>query len=75
MAHRIALKKSAKTLGLAESLRTAIRNSGQTIYAVSKGSGVANPITLRFMSGERDIRFETAEKLCAYLGLKLVKDK
>ena len=36
-------------------------------------SGVAHPVILRFMSGERDIRLETAEKLAATLGLELRK--
>lgn len=74
MLRRPAVKKPAATT-LTGALRQAIRESGQTIYAVSKGAGISNPVTIRFMSGERDIRLETAEKLCAYLGLKLVKDK
>jgi transcriptional regulator with XRE-family HTH domain len=56
---------------LPERLRTAIRKSGKTIYRIAVESGVAHPVILRFMSGERDIRLETAEKLAATLGLRL----
>ena len=52
-------------------LRTAIRNSGKTVYRVAQESGVSHPVILRFLSGERDIRLATAEKLAAALGLTL----
>ncbi len=52
-------------------LRTAIRRTGKSIYRVAKDAGVGHPIILRFLSGERDIRLETAEKLARSLGLEL----
>jgi transcriptional regulator with XRE-family HTH domain len=52
-------------------LRAAIRNSGTTVYRVAQESGVSHPVILRFLSGERDIRLATAEKLAAALGLQL----
>jgi transcriptional regulator with XRE-family HTH domain len=60
-----------KRESLPEKLRTAIRKSGKTVYRVAKESGVSHPVILRFMTGERDIRLETAEKLAAALGLHL----
>lgn len=54
-------------------LRQAIQKSGKTVYRLAQESGVAHPVILRFLSGERDIRPETAEKLAATLGLRLVK--
>jgi len=54
-----------------QALRTAIHKSGKTVYRIAKESGVAHPIILRFLSGERDIRLETAEKLAHALGLEL----
>ena len=51
-------------------LRDAIR-SAESVYFVAKRSGVAHPILLRFLSGERDIRLETAAKLCTFFGLEL----
>lgn len=56
-----------------EKLKTGIRRSGKTVYRLAKESGVAHPIILRFLSGERDIRLKTAEKLAATLGMKLEK--
>ena len=56
---------------LPERLRAAIRKSGKTVYRIAVESGVAHPVILRFLSGERDIRLETAEKLAAALGLGL----
>jgi hypothetical protein len=58
-----------------DELKRAIRDSGDTIYAVAKGSGVAFPVVSRFMHGERDIRLETADRLCAHLGLRLTANK
>ena len=60
-----------KRESLPEKLRTTIRKSGKTVYRVAVESGVSHPIILRFLSGERDIRLETAEKLAATLGLGL----
>jgi DNA-binding phage protein len=53
-----------------DQLRGAIR-SAPSVYSVAIGSGVAHPILLRFLSGERDIRLATAAKLCAFFGLEL----
>jgi transcriptional regulator with XRE-family HTH domain len=52
-------------------LKAAIKTSGKTVYRIAQESGVAHPVILRFMSGERDIRLETAEKLADALGLRL----
>lgn len=60
-----------KRKSLSDRLREAIRGSGKTVYRLAKESGVAHPIILRFLSGERDIRLETANKLAATLGLRL----
>ena len=54
-----------------QALRTAIRQSGKTVYQIAKNSGVAHPVILRFLSGKRDIRLATAEKLAQSLGLEL----
>jgi transcriptional regulator with XRE-family HTH domain len=56
---------------IVDQLRRAIKGSGQTEYAIAKGSGVSQSIVNRFVSGERGISLETAAKLCAYLKLDL----
>ena len=52
-------------------LRTAIQKSGKPIYRIAVESGVPHPSIFRFMSGERDIKLETADKLAATLGLRI----
>lgn len=56
---------------IVDQLRRAIKDSGQTEYAIAKESGVSQSIVNRFVSGERGISLETAAKLCAYLKLDL----
>jgi transcriptional regulator with XRE-family HTH domain len=56
---------------LQDRLRATIRGSGKTVYRIAQESGVAHPQILRFLSGERDIRLKTADKLAAALGLGL----
>ena len=43
---------------IVDQLRRAIRASGQTEYAIAKGSGVSQSIVNRFVSGERGISFQ-----------------
>jgi transcriptional regulator with XRE-family HTH domain len=62
-----------KRESLPERLRKTIKTSGKTVYRIAQESGVAHPIILRFLSGERDIRLKTAEKLAAALDLEFEK--
>jgi transcriptional regulator with XRE-family HTH domain len=55
----------------ADTLRQAVRESGKTAYAICQKSGVAQAVLSRFMTGERGINLETAEKFCRALGLEL----
>lgn len=58
-----------------ESLLAALRGrlkSGETFYAIGKAAGVDQQIISRFVSEERkQIRSETIDRLCEYLGLEL----
>lgn len=56
---------------MAETLRKAIEDSGETVAAVSRGAGIAQPVLHRFVTGERDLTLRTAEKLAAYFKLEL----
>lgn len=62
-------KKGKIDLTVSEQLRQAITESGLSIYAISKGSGVTQPVVARFTSGERDIRMATADKLFKFFGM------
>ena len=56
---------------LTEALKKAIRDSGQTEEQIAKQAGVPPIVISRFLSGERDIRMATADKLAAALHLRL----
>lgn len=57
---------------LSEGLKRAILESDMTVYQIAKEAHVSQIIISRFLSGERDIRMGTADKLANALGLKLV---
>ncbi len=57
---------------LSETLKRAIQESEMTVYEIARGAHVSQIIISRFLSGERDIRMATADKLANSLGLKLV---
>ena len=57
---------------LSETLKSAIRASDMSLYQIAKRARVSQIIISRFLSGERDIRMATADKLANALELKLV---
>ncbi len=67
------MSKSKPTL--AETLRKAIEESGETVAALARGSGIPQPVLHRFVSGERDLTLRTADKLLDYFDLELRKRK
>ena len=65
--------RRAEPLGesLSKALKAAVRGSELTAYEIAKRTGISQIILSRFLSGERDIRLATADKLADALGLKL----
>lgn len=57
---------------IADQLRRAIERSGKSRYRIAQESGVAEAVLSRFVNGERDLKLETANKLCVALGLRVV---
>ncbi len=57
---------------LSAALKEAIRQSTKTPYQIAREAGVSQIIISRFLSGERDIRMATADKIATVLGLTLV---
>jgi len=49
------------------------QKAGEKNAELSRRSGVSHPQITRWLSGERGISFEVAEKLCEALGLELRK--
>ena len=56
---------------MAEVLRKAVREPGLSVNAVAKAAGIAQPVLHRFVTGERDLTLDTAQKLADYFGLEL----
>jgi len=59
---------------ITEVLRAAIERSGLTGYRIAKGAGVPEPTLRRFARGDMSIRLDKADRLAAYLGLRLTPD-
>lgn len=69
---------SKKPVLIDAALRTAIRKSGLTHYALAKAAGVQASQLDRFMMPaddprHRDLRLETAARVAAHLGLCLIE--
>jgi len=54
-----------------EIIRERYFTDGWTPYSLASASGVSDSQIIRFFRGERDLRFQTAERLCRALGLSL----
>lgn len=62
----------SKPKPFSEQLRAALKECGQTRYAVSKATGISQPTLSRFVNGERGLPLKTIDRLCEHLGLELV---
>ena len=58
-----------------DQMRKAIKNSGLSLYAIAKTTGIQRPQLSRFMSGERGLSIESITAICDLLGLDLVERK
>lgn len=69
-------KKKTTTLDqtLPETLRQAIVSSELSQYRIAKESGVSAGVLSRFVNGERDLKLDTADKICKVLGFSLTKN-
>lgn len=61
-------KKSLPTM--TDVLRERIQ-AERSVYYVAQQSGVSAPQLVRFVSGERDLRLATADKLATFFNLEL----
>ena len=66
------MSKSKPTI--TDVLRDAIERSGLTRYRIAKETGVPESNLRRFVRGEMSVRLDKADRLAAYLGLRLVSD-
>jgi transcriptional regulator with XRE-family HTH domain len=66
------LARPAIPRSLSASLKKAMKRSPKTSYQLAKEAGVSPIMLSRFLSGKRDIRLATADRLAHVLGMKLV---
>jgi transcriptional regulator with XRE-family HTH domain len=58
---------------LTNQLRDIVESRGLTAYRVGRLAGVDPGVVQRFLTGQRDIRMETADRIATALGLRLVE--
>lgn len=58
-------------MNVSKAIKTAIKKSGESILEISASTGIAHPILYRFLTGERTLTLETAEKLVAYFKIEI----
>src|SRR5438094_2804903 len=66
------LARPAIPRSLSAALKKAMKHSAKTSYQLAKEAGISPIMVSRFLSGKRDIRLATADRLAHVLGLKLV---
>jgi DNA-binding phage protein len=65
-------RKTARPPMIDDQLREAIAASGRTHSDIGRAAGVNPGMILRFMARERTLRLDTAGKIAAALGLRLM---
>jgi transcriptional regulator with XRE-family HTH domain len=60
--------------GLGQQLQRAIEGSGRSAYDLSRAADVDPGGLSRFLSGQADLKLDTAARLADVLGLRLVDD-
>ena len=60
--------------GISDALRRAIQSNPKSVYQISKEAGISQIVISRFVSGERDIRLATADRLAKALGIEIASD-
>ncbi len=55
-------------------LKAAIENCGVSRYRIAQDTGILETSLSRFVRGETSLRLDKADRLAAYLGLRLVPD-
>jgi transcriptional regulator with XRE-family HTH domain len=61
--------------GISDSLRRAIQSSPKSVYQICKETGISQIVVSRFLSGERDIRLATADRLAKALGIEVTSHR
>jgi plasmid maintenance system antidote protein VapI len=59
-----------KPRSITATLKAAIRESGESLYAIAAASGVKRPSLSKFVRGKQSIRLDMADKLAAYFAIE-----
>jgi sRNA-binding carbon storage regulator CsrA len=63
--------QTSRLTSISEAIRGVIIDRGLSAYAVAKMSGVSPVVIQRFVSGERGLSLDTADKIAMNLGLRI----
>ncbi len=58
-----------------DQLRSAIRESGLSVYAIAQSTGIDKSVLSRFIHGTSGLSVTSIDRLCTVLGLRLVSEK
>jgi predicted transcriptional regulator len=64
-----------KSESLTDQLKRIIDESGLSIYRIAKDADVPQSGLQMFVSGQRDLRLGTVDKLAVYFGIRFTKPK
>jgi transcriptional regulator with XRE-family HTH domain len=62
---------SPQSGAISDALRTTIEASPKSVYQICKDFGISQIAIPRFLSGDRDIRLATADRLAQALGVSV----
>ena len=66
-------KRRAKKM--TDEIRQAIGDSGLTRYRIAKDTGIDESTLAKFYHGHRGLSLDNLDRLCEYLGLRIVMDR
>lgn len=67
------MAKSKPSLTVSEAIRAAVQASELSMRQIAEQSGVDHAVISRFMSGDRDLRLASADKLVTALGISILR--
>lgn len=69
------MNASQSSTAISDVLRRAIAESGIAYKALERETGVTRASVMRFVRGDQSLRLDMADRLAAYLGLSLQKQR
>ncbi len=66
------MRKQPSQLTIAQLLKEALAGV-ESVRAVSRATGIAQPSLARFLSGKQSLHLDSADKLVRFFGIKIVR--